>query len=148
MYFNVMALDPKVFGPHYWFFLHTISLNYPKYPNAVTKKKYYDFIQSLPLFIPIEKHAADFSKLLDEYPVSPYLDSRDSFVRWMHFIHNKINEKLEKRKITLSEFYVQYYEAYKPKEVKFSEYYRLREKAIYLGFICLVGSSIYYLYDK
>ncbi len=143
-----MALDPKVFGPHYWFFLHTISLNYPKYPNAVTKKKYYDFIQNLPLFIPIEKHATDFSKLLDEYPVSPYLDSRDSFVRWMHFIHNKINEKLEKRKITLSEFYVQYYEAYKPKEVKFSEYYRLREKAIYLGFISLVGSSIYYLYDK
>ena len=88
-----MALDPKVFGPHYWFFLHTISMNYPKYPNAVTKKKYYDFIQNLPLFIPVEKHAADFSKLLDEYPVSPYLDSRDSFVRWMHFIHNKINEK-------------------------------------------------------
>lgn len=143
-----MALDPKVFGPHYWFFLHTISLNYPKYPNAVTKKKYYDFIQNLPLFIPIEKHASDFSKLLDEYPVSPYLDSRDSFVRWMHFIHNKINEKLEKRKISLSEFYVQYYEAYKPKEVKFSEYYRLREKAIYLTFICLVGSTIYYLYDK
>ena len=143
-----MALDPKVFGPHYWFFLHTISMNYPKYPNAVTKKKYYDFIQSLPLFIPVEKHATDFSKLLDEYPVSPYLDSRDSFVRWMHFIHNKINEKLEKRKITLSEFYVQYYEAYKPKEVKFSEYYRLREKAIHLGIICLVGSSIYYLYDK
>jgi hypothetical protein len=143
-----MALDPKVFGPHYWFFLHTISLNYPKYPNAVTKKKYYDFIQNLPLFIPIEKHATDFSKLLDEYPVSPYLDSRDSFVRWMHFIHNKINEKLEKRKITLSEFYVQYYDAYKPKEVKFSEYYRLREKAIYLVFISLVGSSIYYLYDK
>ena len=143
-----MALDPKVFGPHYWFFLHTISMNYPKYPNAVTKKKYYDFIQNLPLFIPVEKHATDFSKLLDEYPVSPYLDSRDSFVRWMHFIHNKINEKLEKRKISLSEFYVQYYEAYKPKQVKFSEYYRLREKAIYFGFICLVGSSIYYLYDK
>ena len=143
-----MALDPKVFGPHYWFFLHTISMNYPKYPNAVTKKKYYDFIQNLPLFIPVEKHAADFSKLLDEYPVSPYLDSRDSFVRWMHFIHNKINEKLEKRKISLSEFYVQYYEAYKPKEMKFSEYYHLREKAIYLGFIFLVGSTIYYLYDK
>lgn len=143
-----MALDPKVFGPHYWFFLHTISMNYPKYPNAVTKKKYYDFIQNLPLFIPVEKHATDFSKLLDEYPVSPYLDSRDSFVRWMHFIHNKINEKLEKRKISLSEFYVHYYEAYKPKEVKFSEYYRMREKAIYLGIISIVGSTIYYLYDK
>jgi hypothetical protein len=148
MYFNVMALDPKVFGPHYWFFLHTIALNYPKYPNAVTKKIYYDFIQNLPVFIPIEKHASDFSKMLDEYPVSPYLDSRDSLVRWMHFIHNKINEKLEKRKISLSDFYVQYYEAYKPKEVKLTEYYRLREKAIYFGIVCLIGSAIYYLYEK
>jgi hypothetical protein len=143
-----MALDPKVFGPHYWFFLHTIALNYPIYPNAVTKKKYYDFIQSLPLFIPIEKHATDFSKLLDEYPLTPYLDSRESFVRWMHFIHNKINEKLEKPKISLSEFYVQYYEAYKPKDVKFREYYRLREKAAYIAMVLLVGSIIYYLYDK
>jgi FAD-linked sulfhydryl oxidase len=148
MYFNVMALDPKVFGPHYWFFLHTIALNYPKYPNAVTKKKYYDFIQNLPLFLPIEKHATDFSKLLDEYPITPYLDSRDSFVRWMHFIHNKINEKLEKPKISLSEFYVRYYDAYKPTDQKYREYYRLKEKFIYAGSVLLIGGVIYYLYDK
>ena len=143
-----MALDPKVFGPHYWFFLHTISLNYPKYPNAVTKKKYYDFIQSLPLFIPVEKHASDFSKLLDEYPVSPYLDSRDSFVRWMHFIHNKINEKLEKPQITLNDFFVEYYNAYKSNNDKVVEYYKLREKMIYGGILFSILGAIYYLYDK
>ena len=63
-------------------------------------------------------------------------------------LQHTINEKLEKRKISLSEFYVQYYEAYKPKEVKLTEYYRLREKAIYLGIVCLIGSAIYYLYEK
>lgn len=145
---SVSGLDPTIWGPHFWFFLHTIAMTYPIRPNDVTRKKYYEFIMNLPIFIPVEAMGSDFSKLLDEYPLSPYLDSRDSFVRWMHFIHNKINEKLEKRKISLSEFYVQYYEAYKPKEVKFSEYYHLREKAIYLGFILLVGSTIYYLYDK
>ena len=45
-------LDPKVWGPHYWFVLHTISLTYPDIPNETTKKKYYDFIQNLPLFVP------------------------------------------------------------------------------------------------
>ena len=32
-------LDPKIWGPHYWFFLHTIAMSYPLRPNAVTKKK-------------------------------------------------------------------------------------------------------------
>ena len=143
-----MGLDPTVWGPHYWFFLHTIALNYPKYPNSGTKKKYYEFIQNFHLFIPVEVIAGNFSKLLDEYPVAPYLDSRDSFIRWTHFIHNKVNEKLEKPKISLSEFYVKYYDAYKSKDVKLSEYYRLREKGIYFVIILLLGGGIYYLYDK
>jgi hypothetical protein len=45
-------LDPKVWGPHYWFFLHTLAMTYPHHPNAVTKKKYYEFVQNLPLFLP------------------------------------------------------------------------------------------------
>jgi hypothetical protein len=61
------------------------------------------------MFIPIEGMATYFSQLLDQYPVSPYLDSRDSFIRWMHFIHNKINQRLEKPTITLSKFYEIYY---------------------------------------
>ena len=94
-------LDPTVWGPHFWFFLHTIAMTYPIRPNDVTRKKYYEFICSLPIFIPIEAMGSDFSKLLDEYPVTAYLDSRDAFVRWIHFIHNKINEKLEKPKISM-----------------------------------------------
>ena len=31
-------LQPSVWGPHYWFTLHTIALCYPLYPNDVTKK--------------------------------------------------------------------------------------------------------------
>ena len=46
-------LDPNIWGPHYWFFLHTIAMSYPIHPNAVTKKKYYDFVQNIPLFIPV-----------------------------------------------------------------------------------------------
>lgn len=143
-----MTFDPSVWGPHYWFFLHTISLTYPKRPNDVTKKKYYEFVQNIPLFIPIESMATNFSKLLDEYPVAPYLDSRDAFVRWMHFIHNKINEITEKRKISLGEFYASYYEEYKPKEVQWGEYYKVRSKIIYVFIITICLGLIFYLYNK
>ncbi len=33
-----MLFDPNIWGPHYWFFLHTIAESYPENPNQVTKK--------------------------------------------------------------------------------------------------------------
>ena len=86
-----MEFDPTVWGPHYWFFMHTIAHSYPTHPNEVTKRKYYDTIQNMPLFIPVADVGDRFSQLLDKYPVSPYLGSRESFVRWVHFIHNKLS---------------------------------------------------------
>ena len=141
-------LDSKVWGPHMWFFLHTTAMTYPVRTNAITKKKYYEFIQNLPLFIPIEHMSSQFTKLLDEYPIQPYLDTKESFIRWVWFIHNKINEKLEKPKITLNEFYQKYYEEYKPKNVKLSEYYKIRSKVIYFAIILAIVSVIVYLYKK
>ena len=141
-------LDPKVWGPHYWFFLHTLAMTYPNHPNAVTKKKYYEFIQNLPLFLPVEQISGEFSKLIDKYPITPYLDNRDSFVRWMHFIHNKINEKLEKPQISLNEFFIKYYDEYKSQDEKLSQYYNIREKVIYLVIILGISGAIFYLYDK
>jgi len=145
---TTVYLDPTIWGPHYWFFLHTVAMTYPHHPNAITKKKYYEFVQNIPLFIPVEQISSDFEKLIDKYPITPYLDNRDSFVRWMHFIHNKINEKLEKPQIMLNEFFVEYYNQYKSQNEKLAEYYKLREKVIYSGILFSILGSIYYLYDK
>jgi hypothetical protein len=141
-------LDPKVWGPHYWFFLHTLAMTYPHHPNSVTKKKYYEFIQNLPLFLPVEEVSSEFSKLIDKYPITPYLDNRDSFVRWMHFIHNKLNEKLEKPQISLNDFFVKYYNEYKTHDEKILEYYKLKERIIYFSIVLGLTGTIYYLYDK
>jgi hypothetical protein len=141
-------LDPKIWGPSYWFFLHTLAMTYPHYPNAVTKKKYYEFIQNLPLFIPVDEVSNEFSLLLDKYPITAYLDNRESFVRWLHFIHNKINQKLEKPQINLNEFYIQYYEAYKSTANKMTDYYKWIGKLIYIFIIIFIIVIIYYLYDK
>lgn len=141
-------LDPKIWGPHYWFFLHTVAMTYPHHPNTITKKKYYEFIQNLPLFIPVEQISSEFSKLLNEYPITPYLDNRDSFVRWVHFIHNKINVKIEKPEISLNDFFVKYYNEYKSKDEKLKQYYKIKSKLIYFVIICTITGTIYYLYDK
>jgi hypothetical protein len=143
-----LYLDPSVWGPHYWFFLHTIAMTYPHHPNAVTKKKFYEFIQNLPIFIPVEEISKEFSRLIDKYPITPYLDNRDSLVRWTHFIHNKINQKLEKPQLTLEEFFVKYYNEYKSKNIKISKYYKILSKIGYFLLIIMIIGIIYYLYDK
>ena len=123
-------------------------MTYPHHPNAVTKKKYYEFIQNLPLFLPVEEISGEFSKLIDKYPITPYLDNRESFVRWMHFIHNKINQKLEKPQISLNDFFIKYYDEYKTYDEKLIEYNKIKGKLVYFGIIIALSGTIYYLYDK
>jgi len=139
--------DPKVWGPHYWFFLHTIAHNYPNYPNKVTIRKYYDLIQNMPLFIPNEKIGNDFSKLLDRFPVTPYLDNRDSFIRWMHFIHNRINRILDKEELNLFEALEDYREKYKPPPIKISEKMNIKKEYIIASFTLLCLILIIYFYQ-
>ena len=143
-----MALDPSVWGPFYWFVFHTIALSYPSNPNETIKKKYYDFIQNIPLFLPIQTIGNQFSTLLDKYPVTPYLDSQQSFVKWMHFIHNKINAILDKPELTMEEAMVNYYEHYKPKAIKEKEQRKRREKYVFAGFVIMFLLITVYLYKK
>jgi hypothetical protein len=148
MSFIVMALDPKTWGPHYWFVLHTIAMTYPMNPTDVTKRKYYDFIQNLPLFLPIEEVGNKFSGYLDQYPVTPYLYSRPSFVRWVHFIHNRVNKDLGKDETTLEESMTAYYAHYKPKIVINVEQRRRREKIIFCTFVLFAVTVLGYLRFK
>ena len=139
--------SPEVWGPHYWFFLQTISQSYPDTPNTVTKSKYYDFMQNLPLFIPNPEIGNKFSQLLDKYPVSPYLDSRESFIRWVHFIHNKINELLGKEEISFAAGLDKYYGEYKPKPIYLSEHLNWKKHVVHIVLILICLFLIYVYYE-
>jgi len=138
-----MKFDANTWGPHYWFFLHTIAEFYPLTPNEVTIKKHYELITNMPLFIPDEQMGNKFSEILDKYPVSPYLDNRDSFVRWMHFIHNKYNHMLGKEEVSLAKSLDMYREQYKPQKVSFMDNIRLKSRYIHFAFIIVLIMMIY-----
>jgi hypothetical protein len=141
-----MRLDPTVWGPHYWFFLHTVAHSYPKNPNAVTKRKYYDLIINMPLFIPHDDMGDTFAELLNKYPVTPYLDNRESFMRWVTFIHNKINNIVGHPEISYLESLDRYESYYKPKEIVISEKFQLSKKVILFILIVVMILLIYYFY--
>lgn len=143
-----MILNPEVWGPHYWFVLHSIALTYPKKPNAIMRKKYYSFIQDLPLFLPDSKISNQFSHLIKIYSVVPYLDSRDSLMKWLHFIHNKINIAIGKPTMLYQDAIKSYYRNYNLSDLKHYENMRRREKILYGGIILSLCGLSYFLYDK
>ena len=106
-------LDSNVWGPHFWFVLHTMAYTYPETANAVTKRKYYDFISNVPLFLPDPEMGNQFAFYLDKYPISPYLDKRESFMRWVNFIHNKINKSIGKEPVSFAKGIELYKRKYK-----------------------------------
>jgi hypothetical protein len=143
-----MGLNYKIWLPHLKFTLQTIAITYPSRPNDVSKRKYYDLIQNIPLFFPLEPIGENFLKLLDKYPVTPYLSSRMSFMKWIHFIFNKIQEQLEE---PIEDFYdslEKYYEEYKPKEIRNKQIMQTRKKYIQFGSALLIIFGIMYFYKK
>lgn len=143
------SYDSHIWGPPFWFVLHTVAMNYPDRANEVTRRKYYDFVQNLPLFLPNEKMGDQFSRLLDKYPVSPYLDKRESFIRWTVFIHNKVNKMLGKPELELGEAVDKYNAAYIPEKLALYGETSIRKNVVYAYstiflFLCLILYIMYY----
>mgnify|MGYP000097258924 CR=1 FL=1 len=47
----------------------------------------------VPVFLPDKPMGTYFIKLLDDFPVTPYLSSSMSFMKWVHFMNNKLIRK-------------------------------------------------------
>jgi hypothetical protein len=143
-----MSLNKEVWLPHVKFFMMTMALNYPKHPNDVSKKKYYDFIQNLPLFIPMSPFGNNFIKTLDNYPVTPYLESRLSFMKWIHYIFNKIQKEHNMETENFQTSLEKYYDHYKPTKEQDKDYYNLKRKVIQMSVVLIIMSVAGYLYNK
>jgi len=141
-----MDYDAEIWGPHYWFFLHTVAMIYPKNPNAIVKKKYYSLFQNLPLFIPNSEISNSFNDMLNLYPVNNYLNSKNSLLKWIHFIHNKINVKLNKKSITYLEFIDNYNNIYVKKEDGMIEKMKNNKKFIVSLIFIVILFTIYIYY--
>ena len=101
-------------------------------------------MQNFDLYIPHPQVASYYRSLLHLYPLKPYLDKKEDLVKWVWYIHNKVNDKLEKKRVSLEEFYETYHAKYKnPKEAFKLKY--IKYTILALAFlVCLYYIYLYY----
>jgi len=136
-------MDPSIWGPQYWFMLHTMAFHYPLHPTSIQKKIYHRFIHNLHEFLPNRTIANTFQHILVENPVSPYLDCRADFIRWMHHLHNVLNKRLDKPTLSLADHYTEFQQHMEPRPSKMRRIWKENRKVMYTMFILIV---VVYLY--
>ena len=98
-----MHLPPSAWGPFFWHTIHIVALGYPTNPSYGHKKAAKDFYESLIFLIPCPICREHYKEHLHNSAISPNLDRRDDLFRWTVELHNKVNEKLGKPRISEAE---------------------------------------------
>jgi hypothetical protein len=93
-------LQPDVWGPSGWNFMHYVALGYPDTPTSEDKDNYKLFYESLGHVLPCQGCATHYKDTLTNVPVTPHLDSREDLLRWTFDIHNLVNARLEKPQLS------------------------------------------------
>ena len=89
-------MDPDIWGPHAWIFLHTITLTYPHNPTEQDKKNYKLFFYNLANVLPCTHCSQNYIIHLKQLPIDSFLANKKSLVSWFVQIHNLTNNNLKK----------------------------------------------------
>ena len=120
-------MDTTIWGPPFWFTLHTISLNYPENPTYVERQQHLLFFESLKKILPCSICRNHYKKFLQDQPISPYLDNKKSLKRWILDCHNNVNKLNNKKIWTMKEVDIYYDNIYNNKE-KFKCSFVIKDK--------------------
>ena len=158
-----MGLDPNIWGPQAWFFLHSIALTYPESPTEIQKQNYKTFFESLQNVLPCLGCQNHYSNNLKDTPIGDNLDDNKKLNKWLIEMHNKVNKLNNKPTMEYKEYLDYYKNIYSnPNNIKnpynldtiksvnnnsnFNNNYILIFIAILI--IIIIGSIVYYNYNK
>ena len=107
-------MDPKIWGPHAWIFLHSITMDFPKKPSEKDKQHYIQFFTSLGPVIPCPKCRKNYISYLGLHP--PNVMSRDHLMKWLFKLHNWKNREANKPVWSYKRFLSHYRSQYNKNE--------------------------------
>ena len=102
--------NTKIWGPHYWYVFHNISLNYPISPTKETQRNLKNFIFSIPYFLPYPLCSGSIQLFLEKNNLN--LDyavrSKKDLVYFFFCLHNFVNRKIGKEEFSIDDFEKKY----------------------------------------
>ena len=108
-------MNPEVWGPPFWFALHSITFNYPINPNIESKERIRNFFNSLEYILPCQICKVHYSQHIRKHPIETKLSNRKDLVYWLIDIHNMVNSMNHKQLLPYNKVIKMYEKAYRKK---------------------------------
>ena len=97
-------INPKLWGPSAWSFLHYITLAYPNNPTDIDKINIQNVFNNIGNVLPCEACRFNYSKNLLKHPLNDMaLNSKNNLINWLINIHNEVNIENGKNILTYDE---------------------------------------------
>ncbi len=110
----VSYLDPAIWGPAGWTFLHAITFEFPERPSYEQRLSMSMLMWSVAELLPCQQCCAEFTNVLEEYAICPdcpiIKGGRSVLAPWLVKVHNEVNERLDKPQVPYAKVQKLYYQ--------------------------------------
>jgi len=103
-------MEPNIWGPAGWTFLHSITFQYPEEPTDLDKRKYFTFFNSLKNVLPCPTCREHYEKNFENIQIR--LSNRKELIEWLIDIHNEVNRISGKKEYSYDDVYQKYNNMY------------------------------------
>jgi hypothetical protein len=110
-------MNTSQWGPGAWVSFHAMCFNFPKEPTYKDRSRYKRYYHLLGEMLPCRYCRESYVRFLEEIPMEPYLKDREGMIYWAYRIHDRVNQKLDKKSCDFVE-YVRTYENMRAKCAK------------------------------
>lgn len=97
-------MDPNIWGPVAWNYLHFLSISYPDKPTRADIDNNKKFLTIFSEILPCIKCREHFKSNIQSVDLDVELDSKQKYMKLVWNLHNKVNESLDKKKIKFIDF--------------------------------------------
>lgn len=101
-------VNPNLWGPPGWKFIHYTALGYPEKPSLQDKNNYKIFFNNLKNILPCLLCRNNYRTHIQQHPIDNHLDSNIDLFNWTIDIHNMTNKENNKRIYSYDEAYELY----------------------------------------
>ena len=117
-------MNPKIWGPPGWIFLHSIAYGYPNDPTPDEKKAAINFFNSLGHMLPCktcsELYKKDLVLFKKTNELKKAVENKTNLIKFINLIHNRVSESLNKKQYSDVEYDNYYKNMYENKTANFN----------------------------